>query len=104
MISAVESPPLKSCGERNSKSASRTTKVNIRGRLCGKVLHVVKKIVDILHPDFEVFLPELEWKRRGVEIIALRPVTLRGHATRQRKERSSARRKGDARAGTDNET
>src|ERR1700730_14202069 len=43
MISVAERFPLKSCGERNFKSASRTTKVNIRRRLCGKVVHVVKK-------------------------------------------------------------
>jgi hypothetical protein len=43
----------------------------------------------------KVLQPELKRKRRGdVEIIALRLVTLRGYATRQRKERSSARRKG----------
>jgi hypothetical protein len=50
-----------------------------------------------LHPqprDFEVLQPKLEWQRCGtVEILALRPVTLRGHATRQRDERLPARGK-----------
>lgn len=57
-------------------------------------IDVVEKIVNILHRDLKVFQTELKRKRRGgVEIIALRAVTLRGHATRQRRERPSARLK-----------